>query len=183
MYSSSCPLLGGCASTECAGKRSYFKFTSFRPGQLETLLPLLHGKDAFARMATGARKSLCLFLAPLAIGERALGIIISPLNALMDQPVHIHCNKLLKTVVNMIQIDANSMPAGQQCRVVGLAVGPTHTRHTATTLFVSLCRLQLCRLQLCRLQLRRPFGLLYPPARPWCTPPPPPSCAVRYRKF
>ena len=112
MCSSSCPLLGGCASTECAGKRrleaallSYFKFTSFRPGQLETLLPLLHGKDVFARMATGAGKSLWLFLAPLAIGERALGIIISPLNALMDQQVYIHCNMLLKTVVNMMQID------------------------------------------------------------------------------
>ena len=79
--------------------------TSFRPGQLEILLPLLHGKHVCARMATSAGKSLCLFLAPRAIGERALGIIISPLNALMDQQVYIHCNKLLKTVVNMMQID------------------------------------------------------------------------------
>ena len=77
MCSSSCPLLGGCTSTECAGKRrleavllSFFKFTSFQPVQLESPLPLFHGKDVFAGMATGAGKSLCLFLAPLAIGER-----------------------------------------------------------------------------------------------------------------
>ena len=34
-------------------------------------------------MATGAGKSLCLFLVPLAIGDPAMGIMISPLTALM----------------------------------------------------------------------------------------------------
>ena len=57
--------------------------------QMDVLLPLVHGRDAFVRMATGAGKSLCMFLAPLAIGpESAIGVIISPLNALMDQQVH-----------------------------------------------------------------------------------------------
>ena len=44
-------------------------------------------KDVFARMATGAGKSLCMFLAPLAISESAACIVISPLSALMDQQV------------------------------------------------------------------------------------------------
>ena len=36
----------------------YFKFDSFRPGQLAALLPVLHGRDVFAKMPTGAGKSL-----------------------------------------------------------------------------------------------------------------------------
>ena len=79
------------ANIACQGKENleialqkYFKYSSFRPGQLETLLPLIHGRDVFARMATGAGKSLCMFLA---IGESAVGVIISPLSALMDQQV------------------------------------------------------------------------------------------------
>ena len=39
------------------------------------------------RMATGSGKSLCIFLAPLAVGESAVGVVISPLNALMEQQV------------------------------------------------------------------------------------------------
>ena len=51
-------------------------------------MPILHGNDVFVRMATGAGKSLCMFLAPLSISELAMGVIISPLNGLMDQQVH-----------------------------------------------------------------------------------------------
>ena len=65
----------------------YFKFNSFRPGQLDVLLPALHGRDVFARMATGAGKSLCFFLVPLATSPCAVGVVISPLSALMDQQV------------------------------------------------------------------------------------------------
>ena len=61
---------------------------NFRDGQLEALMPILHGNDAFVRMATGAGKSLCMFLAPLSISELVMGVIISPLNGLMDQQVH-----------------------------------------------------------------------------------------------
>ena len=39
----------------------YFGHHTFRDGQMESLLPLLHGKDVFAQMATGAGKSLCIF--------------------------------------------------------------------------------------------------------------------------
>lgn len=55
----------------------------FLPG----LLALLHGRDVFVRMATGSGKSLCMFLAPLALAESAIGVVISPLNALMEQQV------------------------------------------------------------------------------------------------
>lgn len=68
---------------------TYFKFNDFQPGQLDALLPVLHGKDTFVRMATGAGKSLCMFLAPLAVSPDALGVVISPLNGLMDQQVQI----------------------------------------------------------------------------------------------
>ena len=61
--------------------------TSFRPGQLEALLPIAHGKDCFVRMATGAGKSLCMFLVPLAHDLPSVGVVISPLNCLMDEQV------------------------------------------------------------------------------------------------
>ena len=57
----------------------------FRTGQLEAILPALHGRDVFMRMATGSGKSLCMFTVPLAYSNDAVGVIISPLNALMDE--------------------------------------------------------------------------------------------------
>ena len=86
-------LTGDVAETCCVtGKlqealRKFFSYSSFRDGQLETLLPLLHGRDVFVHMATGSGKSLCMFLGPLAIHESAIGMIISPLNGLMEQQV------------------------------------------------------------------------------------------------
>lgn len=81
-------------NTQCLTKEKleaallkYFKYTTFRPGQLDALLAVMHGKDAFVRMATGAGKSLCMFLAPLALSETAVGVVISPLNCLMEQQV------------------------------------------------------------------------------------------------
>ena len=65
----------------------YFKHTEFRPGQVESTLPALHGQDVFVRMATGSGKSLCMFLVPLAINDSAMGVVISPLNVLMEQQV------------------------------------------------------------------------------------------------
>lgn len=65
----------------------YFGYSSFRPGQLEASLAVMHGKDVVVRMATGSGKSLCMFLGPLAKNVNAVGVIISPLNALMDQQV------------------------------------------------------------------------------------------------
>lgn len=95
--SQTCPLANGESvnvDVDCSGKirleralQKYFQYEFFRPGQLESLLPLVHGRDVFSRMATGAGKSLCMFLVPLALGESAIGVVISPLNALMQQQV------------------------------------------------------------------------------------------------
>ena len=97
LCSASCELAGGSCgsrSATCVAKAKleetlarYFKFPSFRPGQLEALLPLLHGRDVFVHMATGAGKSLCMFLQPLTVSDSAIGIVISPLNGLMEQQV------------------------------------------------------------------------------------------------
>lgn len=65
----------------------YFSHENFKPGQLESTMAAIHGKDVFVRMATGGRKSLCVFLPPLAVSDTAMGIVISPLNGLMDQQV------------------------------------------------------------------------------------------------
>ena len=67
--------------------RDVFGHQSFRPGQLEALLPVAHGKDVFVRMPTGGGKSLCMFLVPLCISSEAMGIVISPLVGLVEQQV------------------------------------------------------------------------------------------------
>lgn len=84
----------GCCGVRCQARillettlQKWFKFTGFRPGQVEAMLPVLHCKDAFVRMATGSGKSLCMFLPPLAVSNSSMAVIISPLNALMDQQV------------------------------------------------------------------------------------------------
>ena len=64
-----------------------FKFDSFRPGQLQALLPLVHGKDVFVNIPTGGGKSMCMFLFPLPLNDTAMGLIISPLVGLLDQQV------------------------------------------------------------------------------------------------
>ena len=51
------------------------------------MLPMMHCRDVFARMATGAGKSLCMFLPPLAWSDTACGVVISPLNGLIEQQV------------------------------------------------------------------------------------------------
>lgn len=56
-----------------------FHYDCFRPGQLEAVLPVAHGKDVFVRMPTGGGKSVCMYLIPLALSGDAMGIVISPL--------------------------------------------------------------------------------------------------------
>ena len=82
------------ATSSCAAVRAVlsvirdvFGFASARPGQLEAIIPALHGHDVFIKMATGAGKSICMFSVPLAYSSSAIGIIFSPLNALMDEQV------------------------------------------------------------------------------------------------
>lgn len=66
---------------------TYFKLTSFRPGQLDAILPVLHGKDVFARIPTGGGKSLCMYIGVLAHEPDKVGVIISPLIGLIDEQV------------------------------------------------------------------------------------------------
>lgn len=99
---SKCPAADGCTTLsddECVVQRQveqtlqkYFGFSSFKPGQLEAVLPILHGRDIFVRIATGGGKSICMFLPVLTISNSAIGIIVSPLIGLMDQQV---CQSLI----------------------------------------------------------------------------------------
>lgn len=90
-----CPLVNDCQDgAQCQVKsaletalQAYFQYDNFRPGQLASTVAATHGRDVFVRMATGAGKSLCLFLGPLAVSDSAMGIVISPLIGLMDQQV------------------------------------------------------------------------------------------------
>ena len=58
----------------------------------------MHGRDVFVHMATGSGKSVCMFLGPLALSDSAIGLVIRPLSALMEQQVSvvlIGCNTVL----------------------------------------------------------------------------------------
>ena len=92
-----CPAADGCTTQsgdECGVRcqveqilQKYFGFSSFKPGQLEAVLAILHGRDVFVRIATGGGKSICMFLPVLTISTSAIGIVVSPLVGLMDQQV------------------------------------------------------------------------------------------------
>lgn len=66
---------------------SYFNFVNFRPGQLDAVLPALHGKDVFVRIPTGGGKSLCMYIVVLSHEPDKIGVILSPLIGLMDEQV------------------------------------------------------------------------------------------------
>ena len=67
----------------------YFGHSTFRFGQEDAILAVLHKNDVFVRMATGAGKSLCMFLPPLVYSSSSLAVIISPLISLMDDQVFV----------------------------------------------------------------------------------------------
>ena len=61
--------------------RDVFGHQSFRPGQLEALLPLAHGKDVFIHNGNWRWQSLCMYLVPLSISIDAMGKV-----PLMEEP-------------------------------------------------------------------------------------------------
>ena len=85
---------------------NYFGFNSFLPGQLDAMLPAMHGKDVFVRLATGSGKTLCMFMVPLATSSLATGLIISPLIGLMEQQVHACATSYQYLLELLIKIDS-----------------------------------------------------------------------------
>lgn len=108
LCSSDCPVwTNGGPGEQCAAQlklksvlRDTFGHERFRPGQLEAVLAVAHGKDVLVRMPTGGGKSMCMFLVPLSISSEAMGIVISPLVGLMEQQVK--NNKLLLTLMGCV---------------------------------------------------------------------------------
>ena len=65
--------------------KKYFGYETFREHQLEVIQNIAEGKDAFVLMPTGVGKSICYQIP--SIMRRGVGLVISPLIALMQDQV------------------------------------------------------------------------------------------------
>lgn len=65
--------------------KTYYGYTSFRPGQQEVVETLLSGRDCLAIMPTGAGKSICFQVPALLLP--GITLVISPLISLMKDQV------------------------------------------------------------------------------------------------
>ena len=58
----------------------------------QCFLPVMHRHDVLVKMPTGGGKTICMFVPPLATSDTAMGLVISPLVALMEQQVRLQSN-------------------------------------------------------------------------------------------
>ena len=81
---SACPAVSPLHAT----LENVFGHTGFRAGQLQASVAAMHGHDVFVQMSTGGGKTLCMFLPTLSVSATSIGVVISPLNAIMDEQVY-----------------------------------------------------------------------------------------------
>ncbi|MDP4527409.1 DNA helicase RecQ [Alkalimonas delamerensis] len=65
--------------------KTFFGYSSYRPGQLEVMDAALSGRDSFVLMPTGGGKSLCYQLPALVLPQ--VTVVVSPLMSLMKDQV------------------------------------------------------------------------------------------------
>jgi ATP-dependent DNA helicase RecQ len=92
-----------------------FGYTAFRPPQGEVIETLLGGGDAFVLMPTGGGKSLCFQIPALA--RPGIGIVISPLIALMQDQVDALCQSGVRAACLN-----STMPTGHNAEIERRAV-------------------------------------------------------------
>ena len=66
-----------------------FGHSEFRPGQLDAAVNAIHGRDVFVQMSTGAGKTLCMFLPPLAMSESSVGVFILSMLSWMSRYIRV----------------------------------------------------------------------------------------------
>jgi ATP-dependent DNA helicase RecQ len=86
--------------------RSTFGYNAFRGNQAEIIDNLIDGNDALVLMPTGGGKSLCYQIP--AIARKGLGVVVSPLIALMQDQVDALLQLGVKAAYLNSSLDAKS---------------------------------------------------------------------------
>jgi ATP-dependent DNA helicase RecQ len=93
-----------------AALKKYFGYDAFRDHQQQIIETVLGGHDAFVLMPTGSGKSICYQIP--AIVEKGVGIVISPLIALMEDQVRgLQANGVRAAFVN------STLSSGEAARI------------------------------------------------------------------
>ena len=94
--------------------KKFFGYADFRPMQLDIIETVVGGKDAFVLMPTGSGKSICYQIP--AMMRQGVGVVISPLIALMQDQVEALCQNGVRAAF------LNSTLSAQEARQVEMKV-------------------------------------------------------------
>ncbi len=97
--------------------KTTFGYASFRHNQAEIIRELLEGRDALALMPTGGGKSLCYQIPALV--RPGVGVVISPLIALMQDQVDALIQLGIRAAFLNSSLDAQSIRATEQALQAG----------------------------------------------------------------
>ena len=87
--------------------RKYFGYETFRDHQLDIINHVINGQDAFVLMPTGSGKSICYQIP--SIISKGVGLVISPLIALMQNQVESLLQNGIRAAVLNSSLDADAV--------------------------------------------------------------------------
>lgn len=119
--------------------QKYYGYSSFRPGQLESIQSVLAGRDTLAVLPTGGGKSVCFQVPSLILGGTTL--VISPLISLMQDQVA----QLTRRQIKSTYLNSTLSPTELAERTAQLAAGHWQLVYVAPERLGQTSLLQACQ--------------------------------------